>query len=392
MLRYFLLVVCIDWLGTDGICLAWEKMDINTTETILANTSDCCFINSSMVRNSDNIQLIIVDQVDDYLVVTDGTDLFRIPKDTLDCKDKACGPKTEIIYAIQTTINCIVVLLAASIIALHLFSKDLRTEFGILVVLFCSDLLVSYVVSFLYNRYQFTHKVGDSGTACAILVYVRTTFVFIYHSTVVTIFFHFAYLMYNAYKLRTVGPNLNTNLICKYITFIITLTTIYMSILIPYDVMVSRNAFTVEGGYCSTEFGDKTKGSWLALIALLLIIIFVQMLLFGIGVVLYFLISRNTCEFRTIDVGVCLLLVSTSGLGAVMFVISYFFESSKSTCVPFLLTSVGTLVQELILLIMSLKKVVQVSETNSCKDSCLYGCTHVYGICIRHRVQGLPKV
>ena len=331
-------------------------MDINTTETVLVNSSDCCFVNSYTVRRkTDNMQFTIVKDTDDCLVATDGTGLFRIPNNVMDCTNYICSPKL-VIYAVQTTMNCIIVLSATCTVALHLCFKVLRTEFGILVIIFCSDLLVAYAVSFFHHTFQFTHKVNDSGTVCAVLVYMRVTFTFIYHSTVITIFFHFTYLMYNTYKLRSVGPNLDTNLICKYITFIVSLTTIYMLLLVPYDVMVSRTAFTTTHGYCATEFEDKTKGSWLALIVLLLIIIVVQMVMFGLGVALYFLASRNLCEFRTIDVGVCLMLVSTSGLGAVMFVMSYFFATNDSTCIPFLLTSVGTLVQQLILLIMLLKK------------------------------------
>ena len=122
--------------------------------------------------------------------------------------------------------------------------------------------------------------------------------------------------------MRSVGPDLNTNLICKYITFIITVTTICAALLIPYDMIVSRNAFTTTGGYCATEYEDKTKGSLLALLVVLMAMFVVQMLMFGLGLIQYFLINRNLCEFRSVDIRVCLLVLSTSGLSAILFVMS----------------------------------------------------------------------
>jgi len=152
-------------------------------------------------------------------------------------------------------------------------------------------------------------------------------------------------------------------------------TTICALLLIPYDMINSRNAFTTTSGYCATEYEDKTKGSFLALFVVLLAVLLAQVLMFGLGLILYFLINRNLCEFRSIDVGVCLLLLSTSGLGAVMFVMSYLFVSSKSTCIPFLFTSVGTLLQQVILLMMTSRKIVKSSAgVSNCKNSCMHAC------------------
>jgi len=359
MVRYFVLLISIGRLGVDGTSSTRaEVMDSNTTEIMTVNSSDYCFVDNSTVRRySDNVHLTVFYDYDDYLVATDGTEYFGIPNNVSHCNNDFCSPRL-VIYSIQTTLNCIIVLLVMSNITLHLYFKRLRTEFGMLVIVFCSANLFSYFTAFIYNRYQFTHKVDESGTVCAVLVYMRVVFVLVYHTTVITIFFHFTYLMYNSYKMRSVGPDLNTKLIFKYITFIITVTTICAVLLIPYDMIVSRNAFTTTGGYCATEYKDKTKGSLLALFAVLLAVIVAQMLMFGLGLMLYFLINRNLCEFRSVDIRVCLLLLSTSGVGAMLFVMSSLCDTSKSMYIPFLLTSVGTLVQQLILLIISFKKVV----------------------------------
>ena len=93
--------------------------------------------------------------------------------------------------------------------------------------------------------------------------------------------------------------------------------------------MVSRNAFITVGGYCATGYEEKAKGSWMAILLLFLIVLVVQVLMFGFGVILYFFIRRNFCEFRSIDIGVCLLLLSTSALAILMFLLSYLLNESN---------------------------------------------------------------
>ena len=359
MSRYFLLVIFMNLTSVDGISSTW--INISSTEIPTSNFSDYCFVNSSIIRRKSNdTQLFIVDDNDDYFVVTDGINFFEIPNDVMDCESDFC-PK-RVIYSIQTTVNCIIVLITLSTIALHLYFKELRNEFGILVSLFCCIMLFAYASKFVYNRYQFTHKTNDNGTVCALLVYIRLTSELFYHTTVMTIFFHFSYLMYNTYKLRTIEPNLNKKLICKYIIFITMVATICSLTIILYDMMVSRNAFITVDGYCATGYEEKAKGSWMAILLLLFLVIVVQALMFGFGVILYFLISGNFCKFRSIDIGVCLLLVSASGFATVMFLFSYLLNKNNSTCIPFLMISVGTAVRQLILLIIISRKVIKGSS------------------------------
>ena len=279
--------------------------------------------------------------------------------------------------------NCIIFISAACTIALHLYLRNLQTEFAIgkLVVIVCFFVLVLYVATFIHNRYQFTHKVNNSGSICAVFVYVRGTLVFFYHSTVITIFFHFTYLMYSTLKLRSKKSNFDIHLTCKYITVIISLTTVCALIIMSYDIAVSRNAFATKNGYCAFE--DNSKGLLFILVILLSLAIAVQLVLFAFGMILYLLVTRNSCEFKTIDFKVCLALISTSGLNTVLFLTSYFLV--QSTGIPFLLSSVGTLVEQLVLLIISSVKVTRAVTSNSteqqlklqahtCKHYCVLYC------------------
>ena len=173
MSRYFLLVILVNLIVVDGISSSY--ININTTEIMTSNFSDYCFVNSSIIRrNSDDTQLVIADDTDDYLVATDGINFLEISNDIMNCESDFYSPK-HVIYSIQTTMSCIVVLTTLSTIALHLYFKELQNEFGILVIVLCSTLLFGYTSKFVYNRYQFTHKVNDNGTVCALLLYIRLT-------------------------------------------------------------------------------------------------------------------------------------------------------------------------------------------------------------------------
>ena len=140
--------MCNGWLGVDGTSSTWgtEMMDCNTTEIMTLDSSDYCFVNNSTVRRySDNVQLTVFYDNDDFLVALDGTEYLGIPKNVSYCKNDFCSPRF-VIYSIQTTLNCIILLLVVSIIALHLYYKELRTVFGILVIVFCLNCIGFFIL------------------------------------------------------------------------------------------------------------------------------------------------------------------------------------------------------------------------------------------------------
>ena len=92
------------------------------------------------------------------------------------------------------------------------------------------------------------------------------------------------------------------------------------------------------------------------------------------------MVSRKSfCEFKRTDVKVCLALASTSGLSAVLFLISHFLINDHSTSIPLLLTSIGTVAEQLLLLIIPCKKVISLrsEEIRICMSPYLCGCVHM---------------
>ena len=82
-----------------------------------------------------------------------------------------------------------------------------------------------------------------------------------------------------------------------------------MSPIITSDVILSRIFFATEEGYCSIEVDSDITTSRIT--SLLFALVFVaQMFAFGIGTILYLMVSRSFCEFKKTDVKVRLALVS----------------------------------------------------------------------------------
>ena len=195
--------------------------------TVISNPLDYCFVNNNTVRENTDIkaQLKIVEDDGDWIVINNGTtDLLLLSTNVTDCE--IYSPNI-IVYAAQIIIDCIIILAAACTIILHLFFKTLQNDFGVLVMTMSFFVLMLHICTLTLNQYQFVYKLNDRGFICAVLEHSRITLLIVYHTTTIMIHFHFAFLMYNTYKLRP--PDINASLLCKYFTFICLLTTSIMS-------------------------------------------------------------------------------------------------------------------------------------------------------------------
>ena len=338
-------VACFCMLST-----AWSIKVTGQAE--LLNHVEYCFTNDSTIRSKVNTDelLTVINETGDWLVAANDIDRFVISTNISDCEDDVYNPDIAI-YAVQTSIYAINFLSATFTISLHLYFKELQTVFGILIIMFCFFLNVDHVVTFVHNRYQFTHEVSN-GEICATFVYMRGILTFLYHATKFTLLFHFTYLMYNTYRVRSDSKRFDKKLMIKYIIFIVSLTTIYSMVVIPYDLAVTRSAFDTEGRYCAINFLD--DGASVAIfIAQLSLIFVIELITFGIGIVFYILVSKRFCEFKSSDIRVCFILVSTAGLNTLFFLVAYS-VSGGSSGITFVASSIGTFVEQSVLLIIFL--------------------------------------
>ena len=151
------------------------------------------------------------------------------PSNGSDCEDDVYNPSI-VICAVQTSLYNINFVLATCIIIPHLCCKELQTVSGMLLILLCFFFNVENIITFIQNRFQFTHKINDNGEVCATFIWVKGILNLLSQFTTVTILLQFAYLMYNAYRVRSFTDS--KSILKYYLIFIITMTTIHASIAI----------------------------------------------------------------------------------------------------------------------------------------------------------------
>ena len=231
MMKISLFTTIVSLLVLDSVHSVWNTgmtNNITVSDNELLNHSEYCVLNDSAIREKDGDGLlIIINDTGDWLVVTNGSNLYVFPLNGSDCEDDVNNPNI-VIYAVQTSLYAAAILLAACIIVLHLYFRELQTVFGALIVSFCFFLSMGNVIAFIHNRYQFTQTVNDTGEVCAIFFYTEAVLNFLSQFTRLTILFQFAYLMYNAYRVRSSRFSTDHKLILKYFIFIIPMTTIIL--------------------------------------------------------------------------------------------------------------------------------------------------------------------
>ena len=352
MVEMSLTLTAVSLLLLLGVHSVWSTEEINNnkaSEKELLNQLEYCIVNDSAIRkNTGDVLLIITNDTEGWLVVTNGSNLFIFPSNGSDCEDDTYNPDI-VVYAIQTSLYTIIFLVAACIIGLHLHFKDLQTVFGILTILFCFFLNADTLVTFVHNRYQFTHKV-NAGAVCVVFIYMRTILNYLGQFTRLTILFQFAYLMYGAYRVRSERFSTNNKLILKYVIFIISMTTIYSVFSIVFDLAGTRSAFSRDNGYCATEFHSEDASFVIFFIQLASTFV-MQVVVFAIGMILY-LVNKKSCEFWSVDTRVCLTLGSTAGLNT--FLLAVVTLAGGGFNIAFLSSSIGTCVQMSILLVILL--------------------------------------
>jgi len=355
MVKLPLLVILASLLVFDSFHSVWSiKIANNNTvsEKQLLNYSEYCILNDSAIRKKNGDGLLnIINDTGVWLLVTDGSKLFVFPINGSDCEDDDYNPNI-VIYAIQTSIYSVTIFLATCIIVLHLYFKELQTVFGIQITFFCFFLNMGNMTTFVRNRYQFTHKVNDSGEVCAVLIYIEAVFTLLSQFTRLTILFQFAYLIYKAYRLRSDRFDTKLKLVLKYVIFIISMTIIYAVMAITVDLAVTRSAFTTENGYCATGFSE-INASIIIFFTQLASILVMQVALFIVGMVLYTMANKKCCEFKSNDARVSLALGSTTGLSIFIFLVISFADNGNHG-IAFLSNSIGTCIQMSILLIIFL--------------------------------------
>ena len=306
-----------------------------------------CFVNECMIRiKESHVLLNIINNTGDWIIATNLTNLFVIFANDSITHDCSSDQFDTSLYVILNIIYSIAIVAALTNVTMHLMFKELRTVAGILIIILCISLTSILIFDAIYTSLIY-HQINIQAEICAIYIYLGVIAVNTHQTTKISVLAHFAYTMYRSYRLLGVQHN-QRSWLCKYITFIIGPSAVCSSIIITLDVVVNRKGFdTSDDGQCIRLFDTSDQGGiQLSMVnviyfAVLLIWLLLKLILATIGIILYFLTTRQCCITSTSrDFRVFIILAITVDISIIIFV-------------PLLVTHVSISILMLVLLIFS---------------------------------------
>ena len=292
-----------------------------------------CFVNECTIRiEESNVLLNVINNTGDWVIATN-TNLFMIfvNDNITNCSsDTDHGTNlyqidTEL-YVIRIIVSSSGIITGAANIIMHLMFKGLRTVSGILIIFHCASIITILMIGSLRTVFYYYH-INTPAEVCAIFFdYLNVVCTNIYVITRVTILAHFSYIMYRTYRL--LGKNENErSLLHKYATFIVGASAISSVIIILVDVMLG-NSFDTGDGQCVYFFdttdkeGIQLSQSNVVYFVILIIWFLIQIALATIGLVLYFLTTKQCCATSTSrDFRVFIVLMTIVDLNTIIFVV-----------------------------------------------------------------------
>jgi len=338
-----------------GACIPVLNNPIGLDSLVLLSEDDYCFVDECTIRiNDSNALLNIINNTGDWITATNTTNLFTASSNGTNCTSNQELDSTNTIYFTTIiAIHCITIFPSLANIILHLVVKELRTVSGKLVIALCVTITVISLITIVQGVFQLLHLANLEN--CNVFKYSTAMMATVYESIKVNILFHFAYLMYQSYKMSTNAKKDKTFLI-SYFTCDAGVTLLYSVILIAIDQTSDTGAFFVTSdGLC--EF-DNHLDSILSyyLIITLVVLVLAETVLFFIGIVLYYLVSKSFCVAKGQgNIRVIFTLFTTVGLNAIIYVcLKTLNQVQYSYGVAKLGASVATCVEQFTLLIIFL--------------------------------------
>ena len=367
LLSVLFCALCVDAMGRGD--QAWTND--STVEMISLDTLQYCYVDDNTIRVDLNTttQLNIIDSNEGVILATavgNNTIIFIAPLNGSRCMDRNNEDDRQLIttiYIIRMIILSLTILLAIANITLHLVVKDLLTISGILVLMLCTNVTVFTILAMgiITNNYN-----GDITVTCVVLINFSYALAFFYQATKLSILYHFAYLMYQSYRLKQKQEESIKTRILKYVIFIIGSSVVCFLLALAIDVAVNGSIYSDKERYCLVEH-DYTFLFVTVVHGIIGMFIILHCIAFAVGLKLYFLVSKK-CAMKSIDFRVTTALVATVGINAVLLIILTIAEvpqSIRNTPV-----NGGTLLEQLVLVILFLssKKVILVCKTACTKE------------------------
>ena len=308
-------------------------------DSVMIPLESYCFVDECTIRIKESTVLLnIINNNGSWVIATNRTNFFTtfingsMNNCSSDTGTNSSQPHTKTVQSIQITLTFVCLFAAIAIFVMHLIFKELRTVTGIIIIIYSASISIGLLIGIIHSVLHYS-QVNMPPNVCATLIY-STLIVSndVYQTAKTILLVHFVYVMYNSYRLS--GSNKTEgSLLCKYITFIIVVSTVCSIIVILVDVIISRKAFETKGGHC-VHFVDISDRKELVLSAILFFIfllvrLLVQVTLVIIGFILYFLTTKQCCATSTSrDFRVFIILTVNTDLNKAIFVVLLFTQFS----------------------------------------------------------------
>ena len=334
---------------------------------ISLNDNDYCFVNDCTIRlKESNVLLsIISNKTTDWIITaTNSTDLFtlRVFVDSGYCSLE----DPEIGYFIFIVVISFIIVSSSSLnTVLHLTIKELRTTSGVIIIGICGTAIILFLCQTIIAVFQYVYRFNGNSTTCAVFKYIITVFSIMYGMLKATYLYHFAFLMYRTYTLRSYKEEKKKLLYCYGVVNVVAVT-ICIIVLVIVDLSHDRIAFALQNnGYCA-DFLRETGVGRKILIAVFAIIIGVQMLLFITALTLYCLTNKrygNATGWLN-NIRVSIILMSTVTLGRIILIILFFADvAGGSAAIP---VTTAICVEQVVMLMVFLTSTKSQTKLRGC--------------------------
>ena len=317
---------------------------------ISLNDSEYCFVNDCTIRlKESNVSLSIINKTADWITATNSTDLF-----TLVLVDSYCSLEDpEIGYFIFIVVISFIILGSSSLnTVLHLTIKELRTTPGVIIIEMCGTAIIMFLCVTILAIFQYVYRFNGNSTTCAVVKYIITVFSIMYSMLKATYLYHFAFLMYRTYNLRPYKEE-NKRLLCCY-GVVNVVAGICIIVLLIVDMLHTKAAFALNhNGYCAA-FLQEPGAANKTIMAIIIIIIGVQILLFVTALTLYCLTTKRYGDATgwLSDIRVSIILMSAIALGGILLIALFFAGvAGESLVIP---VSIAVCVEQVVMLMIFL--------------------------------------
>ena len=331
----------------------------SNVEIISLNESQYCFVKQNTIRVSNNFTSELQDIVNktEHVIISitiNKTVIFIAPSNGSRCNEEDFDGISKGLFTTLMTIFVIIILVSIANITLHVVFKELRTTAGVLVMMLCSIMIVYAIVSITSLTYSFISGGSENPIACVVLASMLYYVTLIYQANKLVILFQFAYLMYKSYKLQSQDTIDKRCLMIKFVIFILLSSILCYLLAIIIDFAVTGKFYSQRDSLCYGRQFDLDNVSVFRVVSIAEFALFViiEIIVFSIGLILYFLVNKSCCETISTNFRIAIALSTTIGVSFILLTILHAIEVSADDTVPVI--NSGALIEQLLLFLLFL--------------------------------------